>query len=57
MEYTVRSDTVADIYSIVGITELTLALAQQNYKVEAIQERGETLEDYYINLVGGGNYA
>lgn len=57
MEYTVRSDTVADIYSIVGITELTLALAQQNCKVEAIQERGETLEDYYINLVGGGNYA
>ena len=57
MEYTVRSSMAADIYSVVDITGLTLALAQQNCKVEAIQEQGETLEGYYINLVGGGNHA
>lgn len=57
MEHIIRSDTAADVYGTVDITELTLALAEKNCKVAAIQEQDETLENYYINLVGGDSHA
>ena len=53
MEYTVLSDTRADIFAEVNITELTLALAEQNCNVLSIGEKDESLESYYINLIGG----
>lgn len=52
MEYTVLSDTQADIFAGINITELTLALAKQNCNVLSIQEKDESLESYYINLIG-----
>lgn len=57
MEHIIRSDTAADVYGTVDITGLTLALAEKNCKVAAIQEQDETLENYYINLVGGDSHA
>lgn len=56
VEYAVRSDTQADVYGAVGVTQLTLALAQQGCEVRSMRERDETLESYYINLVGGGRH-
>lgn len=53
MEYTVLSDTQVDIFAGINITELTLALAKQNCNVLSIQEKDESLESYYINLIGG----
>lgn len=53
MEYTVLSGTQADIFAKINITELTLALAKQNCNVLSIQEKDESLESYYINLIGG----
>ncbi|MBD5459270.1 MAG: ATP-binding cassette domain-containing protein [Lachnospiraceae bacterium] len=53
MEYTVLSDTQADIFAEVNITELTLALAEQNCNVLSIGEKDESLESYYVNLIGG----
>lgn len=53
MEYTVLSDTQADVFAGINITELTLALAKQNCNVLSIQEKDESLESYYINLIGG----
>ena len=32
----------------------TLALAEESCEVLSMQERNESLESYYINLVGGG---
>ena len=52
MEYTVLSDTQADVFAKINITELVLALAKQNCSVLSIQEKDESLESYYINLVG-----
>lgn len=57
LKHIIRSDTAADVYGTVDITELTLALAEKNCKVAAIQEQDETLENYYINLVGGDSHA
>lgn len=56
-EYQVISDTEADVYGEISITPLTLALAEQGCEVTAMREHNEGLENYYINLVGGGRYA
>lgn len=55
MEYSIISDTEADIYGQISVTELTMALAKKNCEILSITERGDSLEKYYINLVGGGD--
>ena len=55
-EYQIFSDTKADVYEKMNITKLTLALAEQNCEILSIQECDETLESYYINLIGGGTH-
>lgn len=53
LEYTVFSNSEADIFGEISVTELTLKLSSQNCEVKSIQEHDESLENYYINLVGG----
>lgn len=53
LEYTILSDSEAEIYGKIGVTELALKLSDQVCQVESMQERDESLENYYINLVGG----
>lgn len=57
LEYKILSATTADIYAKVGVSELTLALAKEHCEVYSMQERDESLESYYISLVGGGTHA
>ena len=54
LEYKIISGTVADVYAKVNVTQLTLALANENCEVLSMQERDESLESYFISLVGGG---
>lgn len=56
MEYEILSDTVANLYGEVPISDLTLKLAQDNCFITSLHERAETLESYYINLVGGASH-
>lgn len=56
LEYSVVSDKEADVFGKVSITQLTLALANEGCEVETIHERDESLESYYVNLVGGGRH-
>lgn len=53
MEYTILSDTEADVYGRIGITELILALKKENCDTINLHERDESLESYYISLLGG----
>lgn len=53
VEYTVISETQADIYDKISITQLALALDKKNCEILSMAEREEDLESYYINLVGG----
>lgn len=53
VEYDIRSDWEADVYAKVNVSELTLALAKENCEVVSMQEQGESLESYYVRLVGG----
>jgi len=53
VEYTILSDREADVYAKVAVSRLTLALAEQNCEVISMQERNESLESYYMSLIGG----
>ena len=55
IEYNIFSDTMADIFAKVNISKLTLALAEQECDVISLTEREESLESFYVNLIGGGN--
>lgn len=55
MEYSILSDTEADIYGEINVTELTLKLAGEGCRVKTMQEKDESLESYYISLIGGGS--
>jgi len=57
MEYKIISANTADIFAKVNVTQLTIALAKENCEVLSMQERDESLESYYISLVGGGKNA
>lgn len=54
MEYTVLSDNRADIYGKTEITALVMALNEQGCRVISAKEREESLESYYMSIVGGG---
>lgn len=51
------SERQADLYGEVNITRLTLALAQENCEIQTFHEHDESLENYYMNLVGGDRHA
>ena len=55
VEYKIFSDTEADVFAKIKISQLTLELAKVNCEVISMQEKDESLESYYISLVGGGN--
>ena len=54
LEYSAVSENEIDIFSAVNISELVLALAQASCQVQSIHEREESLESYFIDLIGGG---
>lgn len=55
--YKILTDTTADVYAKVKVSQLTAVLAKENCEVISMQERDESLESYYISLVGGGKNA
>lgn len=57
IEYKILSETSADVYAKVNMSELILALDRVNCNVVSANERNESLESYYISLVGGGQDA
>ncbi len=52
-EYEIVSDTEANIYTAVKMSELVLALSAENCELISSSEKDESLETYYMNLVGG----
>lgn len=52
-DYKILSDTQAEIYEKLNVSQLVLALDSAGCEVLSIQERDESLESYYMNLVGG----
>ena len=56
LEYSVISEKEADIYDAIGISELTHALDAENCTVFSMKEQTESLESYFISLVGGESH-
>ena len=54
LAYEVRSGNTAYVYGELSVTELTLALHQAGCEIKNIHEMNETLESYYMDLMGGG---
>ena len=54
IDYQIVSDTTADVYAKVSLSRLTAALARENCELISAREREESLESYYVSLVGGG---
>ncbi len=52
-EYVIKDDTHADVYDQPNITKLTLALANEKCEVISMEEHDESLESFYISLLGG----
>lgn len=56
IEYTIFSDKKADIFAKVTVSKLVLALAKENCEVFSINEKDESLESYYLSLIGGSKH-
>lgn len=52
-EFEIVSSTQADIYTPISIGKLAASLAEQGCELIALQERDESLESFYVNLLGG----
>ena len=53
--YKVISDEVVDIYEKINVSELVIALSKRDCIVNDFSEKGESLENYYLNLIGGAD--
>lgn len=54
--YQVISESEADIFGEITVSELVLSLKEENCEVYALTEKDENLETYFINLVGGDRH-
>lgn len=55
-EYRMLSETEAELYIDISVTKLTHILEKEQCEVLSYREQDESLESYFINLVGGGVY-
>ena len=54
MEYKVLSDTQADVFGKFALSPVVLSLHEKGCEVLSANKREESLESYYVNLVGNG---
>ncbi|MCI8894021.1 MAG: ATP-binding cassette domain-containing protein [Lachnospiraceae bacterium] len=57
LEYQVVSAQELEVYGEISVTDLTLALHDSGCEILSLKEKEESLENYYINLVGGEKHA
>lgn len=57
IEYEIISETSAKIYGEINVSRLVFSLAEENCELISAREKNETLETYFLNLVGGGENA
>ncbi|MDY3025278.1 MAG: ATP-binding cassette domain-containing protein [Candidatus Faecivicinus sp.] len=56
-EYRILEENRADIYAEIPVTALVSALERENCAVISLREQDESLESFYMNLIGGGQHA
>ena len=53
LEYKILSETEAEIYEKITASELAAAMEKEGACLESVYEKDESLESYYIRLIGG----
>lgn len=53
LEYTIHSDREAELYGEISVTRLALALSKEGCEILRLCEQDESLENYYLSLMGG----
>lgn len=53
LEYQILSGREADVFGNVNISRLVAALGEHNCEVETVHDRDESLESFYVSLMGG----
>ena len=54
LDYKIIDDKTADIYAKPNITKLSAALSDEGCDVLTVEDHDESLESFYISLIGGG---
>ncbi len=57
LDYKILDATHADIYGTVGVSKLAVQLAKEHCDILTMKERDESLESFYMSLVGGNDHA
>jgi len=53
LDYQILSNEEAEVYGKVNITSLAMTLVKEHCEIESASEKDESLESYYISLIGG----
>lgn len=53
--YEIKDNNIINIYKDYNIQKFITELTNNNLKIESITKKNESLEEYYINLIGGNN--
>lgn len=56
-EYRVVDDTRTDVFADVEATQLVAEAMKENCVIHSMKERNESLESFYMNLMGGAHHA
>ena len=56
-EYRVVDDAKVDVFADVQVTKLAVEALKENCVVYSMKERDESLESFYMNLIGGTHHA
>lgn len=54
LDYSILDGDKVDVFGKINVTELAVALAEENCQILTMRERDESLESYYMGLIGGG---
>ena len=57
VEYSIVDDSKVDVFADVQVTKLAVEALKENCVIYSMKERDESLESFYINLIGGADHA
>ena len=57
LEHTILPGNQADIFGEVNLTKLAVALDREGCQLTSVTEKDESLESYFVNLIGGETHA
>ena len=57
VEYRIADDSRVDIFADIPVSKLVLEAQKENCTIYSMKERDESLESFYMNLIGGAYHA